>query len=298
MKTYRELEGRDGGSGIAAQVEEQAERVQRRLAGIKHTVAVMSGKGGVGKTAVAVNLAASLAQAGHAVGVLDADLNGPSAAMMLGVRGAAPRLGADSLEPARARLGIAVMSMDLLLPSDQAPVTWDAPTQQNAFAWRGIMEITALRELLGDTRWGELDYLLIDLPPGPERMQDLASVLSAPSASIVVTIPSEVSRLVVKKAISTARDAFGGSPMGLVSNMAYYVCPSCGAREPLFSHSSGEEVADDLGIPLLAEVPFDPRLTAAGDAGRLLVEDSPDSPAAAAFRLVAKGVEGFWEAHR
>ena len=293
MKTYKDLAGGDGGSGIVAQVQEQAQRVQRRLAGIKHTVAVMSGKGGVGKTAVVVNLAASLAQRGHAVGVLDADINGPSVAKMLGVRGAPLTLGTDSLAPARANLGIVVMSMDLLLPSDEVPVTWDAPTQQDAFTWRGIMEVTALRELLSDTEWGQLDYLLIDLPPGPERMQNLASVLPTLGGIIIVTTPSEVSRLVVKKAVTLAHDTLSAPFIGLVCNMAYYVCPSCGSRESLFSDASGEDVATDVGVPLLAEVPFDLRLAAMSDQGIPLVIGAPDVPAAEAFRQMARALEEF-----
>lgn len=295
MKSYKDLAGSDGGSGIVAQVQEQAQRVQRRVASIKHTIAVMSGKGGVGKTSVAVNLAASLAQQGHAVGVLDADINGPTVAKMLGVRGVPLVLGTDSLEPARAHLGILVMSMDLLLPSDEVPVRWDAPSQQDVFTWRGIMEVTALRELLSDTRWGKLDYLLIDLPPGPERMQNLASVLPTLGGSIVVTIPSQVSRLVVKKAVTVALDTLSAPFIGLVCNMAYHICHSCGAREALFPGSSGEDVAADVGIPLLAEIPFDPRLAAISDQGLPLVMAAPDSPATEAFRNMARAVEGFWD---
>ncbi|MBI2855949.1 MAG: P-loop NTPase, partial [Chloroflexi bacterium] len=231
MKSYKDLTVGDGGSAIVAQVQEQARRVQSRLADVRYTVAVMSGKGGVGKTAIAVNLAASLAQLGYAVGVLDADINGPSVAKMLGVQGAPLRLREDALEPVRAHLGIVVMSMGLLLPSEEAPVVWDAPTQQDAFTWRGIMEATALRELLSDTQWGKLDYLLIDMPPGPEGMQNLASVLPTLKGSIVVTIPSGVSRIVVKKAVTVARETLSAPVIGLVSNMAYYICPSCGARE-------------------------------------------------------------------
>jgi ATP-binding protein involved in chromosome partitioning len=294
VKSYKDLAGGDV-SGIVAQVQEQARRVERRLAAVKHTVAVMSGKGGVGKTVVAVNLAASLAQKGLAVGLLDADINGPSAAKMLGVRGATLKMGQNSLEPARADLGIAVMSMDLLLPADETPVTWDASTRQDAFTWRSIMEVTALRELLSDTEWGTLDCLVIDLPPGPERMQNLASVLPSLEGSIAVTIPSEVSRLVVKKAVTVARDSLSAPIIGLVCNMAYYVCPSCGAREMLFSGGSGEDVAADVGVSLLAEIPFDPRLAAMSDQGTPLVTAAPDAPAAHAFRQMAGALEELWD---
>jgi ATP-binding protein involved in chromosome partitioning len=203
VKKYKDIVG-DGGSNIVAQVEEQQVRLKGRLSRVRHIVAVVSGKGGVGKSSVAVNLAAAFASDGYAVGLLDADLNGPSIAKMLGVRDQALTVTEGGVEPAVSAQGIRVMSMDLLLPSDATPLTWDAPTQAESHTWRGSMEANALREFLADTAWGPLDLLLVDLPPGTDRVATVAGIIPALSGIVVVTIPSEVSHLVVKKSITVA----------------------------------------------------------------------------------------------
>ncbi|MFQ5882211.1 MAG: P-loop NTPase [Candidatus Methylomirabilales bacterium] len=176
MKKYRDIAG-DGGSHVIQQVEEQIARLKARMAGIKTQLAVMSGKGGVGKSAVTANLAAAFAMRGSAVGILDADLNGPTIAKMMGVRGQRLGMGEEGVHPALGPLGIKVMSMDLLLPREETPVIWDAPTQQDSFVWRATLEVSALREFLTDAVWGELDFLLIDLPPGTDRIWNIAGVL-------------------------------------------------------------------------------------------------------------------------
>src|SRR4029434_9635009 len=153
---------------VLAQVQQQVARLQERLHSVRHIVAVVSGKGGVGKSTVTVNLATAYAMQGHRVGILDADINGPSVAKMLGVRGYTPQVTPHGVTPATGALEMRVMSMDLFLPDDATPVLWKAPTQQEAFVWRSTMEMTALRELLTDTVWGELDCLFLDLPPGTD----------------------------------------------------------------------------------------------------------------------------------
>src|SRR5690606_37549612 len=172
-----------------------------RLSTIANVVAVMSGKGGVGKSTVTANLAAVLAQRGLSVGVLDADINGSSIARITGVLGSEIRQTENGVVPAVATPGFKVMSVDLFLSADGEPVVWDAPTQRDAFRWRTMMEMAALREFLSDTEWGELDFLLIDLPPGSERLPNLAGLVPRLAGSIVVTIPSDVSQFVVQKAI-------------------------------------------------------------------------------------------------
>jgi ATP-binding protein involved in chromosome partitioning len=281
MKRYRDIVG-DGGSGIVSQVEEQQRRLGERLALVRHVVAVLSGKGGVGKSSVTANLAAAFGREGLVLGVLDADLNGPSIAKMLGVRGQSLPLTAGGVLPATASHGIRVMSMDLLLPSDETPLTWEAPTQAESHVWRGNMEANALREFLADTAWGRLDLLLVDLPPGAERLATVAGLIPAMSGAVVVTIPSEVSYLVVKKSVSVAREA--GTPvLGLVENMAGYVCGACGAMGPLFNGGSGEGVAAELGIPFLGRIPFDPLMAMASDRGIPFVAQHPNSLAAQAL---------------
>jgi ATP-binding protein involved in chromosome partitioning len=285
MKRYKDIAG-DGGSDIAGQVAAQQARLRARLAGIRRTVAVVSGKGGVGKSSITANLAAVLAAEGYAVGVLDADLNGPSIAKMLGVRSHTLTVGEAGVEPARSADGIRVLSMDLLLPSDETPVVWEAPTQAEAHTWRGTMEATALREFLTDTAWGTLDVLLLDLPPGADRLPTVAGLVPDLSGAVVVTIPSEVSHLVVKKSITLAREA--GIPLlGLVENMAGYVCVECGALGALFEGPGGERTATDLRIPFLGRVPFDPRLARAADRGRPFVLEQADSLAGRALNGIA-----------
>lgn len=273
MKKYREIVG-DGGSNIVAQVEAQQRRLAARLQAVRRVVAIVSGKGGVGKSSLTVNLAAALARRDAAVGVLDADLNGPSIAKMLGVRGTKLRLTEAGVEPPQSAQGIRVMSMDLLLPSDDTPLTWDATSQADSHVWRGNMEANALREFLADTAWGPLDFLLLDLPPGADRLTTVAGLVPS-LAALLVTIPTDVSHLVVKKAITVARGT-GAPILGLVENMA-----------GLFPGSGGAALAAESGIPFLGSVPFDPRLAAAADLGVPFVAGHADSPAGRALTQIA-----------
>jgi ATP-binding protein involved in chromosome partitioning len=273
-KRYGDIAG-DGGSDIVGQVQAQQARLRRRLASVRAIVAVLSGKGGVGKSSVTANLAACFALDGLRVGVLDADLNGPTMAKMLGVRGSKLIVREGAVEPPRNAIGIKVMSMDLLLPSDAAPLTWDAPTQDEAHTWRGTMEANALREFLADTDWGELDLLLLDLPPGTDRLATVTSLVPALAGTVVVTIPSDVSQLVVRKSLTLASQ--GRAPLlGLVENMA-----------GLFPGRDVEALAREAGAPFLGRIPFDAELARAGDAGEAFVAVAPEREAARAFRAVA-----------
>jgi len=170
------------------------------------------------------------------------------------------------------------MSMDLLLPSDDAPLVWEAPTQAESHTWRGAMEANALREFLADTAWGALDVLLLDLPPGTDRLGTVASLLPTLSGTIVVTIPSEVAHLVVRKSITIAAQA-KAPVLGLVENMA-----------GLFPGPSGVDLAREAGIPFLGAVPFDPALAAAADLGEPLVASAPTCEAARALTAIARTV--------
>ncbi|HEV8142685.1 MAG TPA: P-loop NTPase [Methylomirabilota bacterium] len=276
-KRYRDIAG-DGGSNIVGQVEAQQARLRARLSGVRAIVAVVSGKGGVGKSSVTANLAACFALDGWRVGVLDADLNGPTMAKMLGVRGGKLVVHDGGVEPPRNALGVKVMSMDLLLPSDAAPLTWDAPTQDEAHTWRGTMEANALREFLADTAWGTLDVLLIDLPPGTDRLLTVTSLVPVLAGSVVVTIPSDVSQLVVRKSLTVA--SRGRAPvLGLVENMA-----------GLFPGPDVEALAREAGTPFLGRVPFDPELAQAADRGEAFVAVAPERPAAIALRSIASSI--------
>ena len=287
MKKYKDIAG-DAGSNIIDQVVEQMARLKARMAGIKTKVAVMSGKGGVGKSAITANLAAAFAMKGSAVGILDADLNGPAIAMMIGVRGQRLRNSEEGVHPALGPLGIKVMSMDLFLPRDETPVIWDAPTQQDSFVWRATLEVSVLREFLSDAAWGELDLLLIDLPPSADTVSNMAGLLPEIDGSILVTIPSGVSQLVVKKSIAVAKETLKAPPLGLVENMAAYLCPRCGAEGELFHPGDSEGTAASLGIPFLGRVPFDPRISIFSDQGVPFLMRYADSPAGRAILQIAE----------
>ena len=285
MKRYKDVPG-DGGSNIVGQVEAQQARLAERLASVRFVVAVVSGKGGVGKSTISASLACAFAADGWRVGVLDADLNGPTMAKMLGVRGRTLIVAACGIEPPANALGVRVMSMDLLLAGDATPLAWQATTQAEAHTWRGSMEANALREFLADTQWGALDVLLADLPPGTDRLATLAGLVPSLAGTVIVTIPSDVSRLVVLKSISVARGT-GAPILGLVENMA-----------GMFSGPGGAELARETGIPFLGSVPFDPELAHACDRGEPFVAQAPERDAARALTAVAAGVRGTLERAR
>ena len=297
MKTYADIVG-DGGSNIIAQVQQQAARLQQRLSRVRHLVAVVSGKGGVGKSSVTVNLATACAMQGQRIGILDADINGPSIAKMLGVRDYTPQITAQGVIPASGPLHMPVMSMDLFLPDDATPVTWAAPTQQEAFVWRGSMEMTTLRELLTDTIWGDLDCLVLDLPPGTDRLPNVAGLLPFLAGVLMVTIPTQVSQLIVQKSLTLAHEVLPGRVIGLVDNMQGYACPHCHQLGQLFPEASSQGIATALQVPYLGGIPFDPQLALASDHGRPFVLDHAETPAGQAFMALAEALQRFLAAPR
>jgi ATP-binding protein involved in chromosome partitioning len=238
-------------------------------------VAVASGKGGVGKSSVTVNLACALAAEGHRVGVLDADVWGFSVPRMLGVHGKPVGFN-DMILPLEGH-GVKVISMGFFVP-EETPVIW-----------RGPMLHKAIEQFLGDVYWGDLDFLLCDLPPGTGDVSiSLASFI--PGASmLVVTTPQEAARKVAERAGKMA-ERTDLRPIGVIENMSYYVCPHCGGRDDIFGTGGGKEAADTLGVPLMAQVPLVPALRAGGDVGAPIVVTDPDSPASEALREAARAV--------
>jgi ATP-binding protein involved in chromosome partitioning len=240
-------------------------------------IAVASGKGGVGKSSVTVNLAAALAAEGHRVGILDADVWGFSVPRMLGVHGQPVGFN-DMILPLEGS-GVKVISMGFFVPEEQPVI------------WRGPMLHKAIEQFLGDVYWGDLDFLLCDLPPGTGDVSiSLASFL--PGASmLVVTTPQEAARKVAERAGKMA-ERTNLRPIGVVENMSWFVCPHCGERTSIFGDGGGQEAADTLGVPLVGQIPIEPRLREGGDEGRPIVVREPDSPAARALveaaRLVAQ----------
>ncbi|HEX7120332.1 MAG TPA: P-loop NTPase [Longimicrobiales bacterium] len=289
IRTFHEV-GDAAGRAMLDQVVAQRRRLAERMARVRTLVAVASGKGGVGKSAVTANLAAVLAARGLCVGAADADLNGPSLARMLGAAGARLRVGDDGVAPAEGVAGVRVVSMDLLLPDDDTPLRWrDAGPGGDdgaGFLWQSSLETGALREFLADIAWGDLDILLIDVPPGTDKLARLLGLLPAPPIIAIVTTPSEIARLVVARSVRLARDA-GATAVGLVGNMCAYVCSTCGEASPLFSADGARRLAESTGVPLWAEIPFDPRLALATDAGTPFALDGGDAPAARALHALA-----------
>ena len=292
MKTYKDITT-DGGSNIVEQVVAQQDRVKARMASVRHTVAVMSGKGGVGKSSVVVNLGSALALQDYSVGILDADINGSSIAKMTGVRGQSLETGETGVMPTAAARNLKVMSIDLFLRDDNMPIMWDAPTQKDAYTWRGMMEAAAIRELLSDTEWGDLDFLIIDLPPGTDKLPNMVDLLPEISGTIIVTIPSELSQFVVGKSIMVAKDLLQTPVIGLVENMSMHICSQCGHEENLFPGGIVEEMAQQHGVPYLGRIPFDPRMAVCADEGSLYLEEYGDLPATNAIGQIAQELGEF-----
>ena len=248
---------------------------QALLPGVKHIIAVSSGKGGVGKSTVAVNLAVALAELGARVGLVDADIYGPNVPMMMGTR-KPPEQQDGKILPAESH-GVKLISMGFFVPEDQAIV------------WRGPMIHTAIQQFFRDVVWGELDYLLIDLPPGTGDAQLSISQLIPLAGAITVTTPQEVALYDVRKGMMMFQKV-NVPLLGIIENMSYFVCGHCHERTEIFSHGGGERAADKLGVPFLGHIPIDPSIREGGDLGTPIVVANPDSPVARSFLEIAQRI--------
>jgi Mrp family chromosome partitioning ATPase len=254
-------------------------KMAQAMAKIKHKIVVMSGKGGVGKTTLAVNLAVTFAKEAL-VGIVDADVTGPDVPKILGVEGAKITPTEAGLEPAVGVLGVKAVSMQLVLGDRDTPVIW-----------RGPLKIKALKQMLMDVHWGPLDYLIIDLPPGTsDEPLSIAQEIPDADGAVVVTTPQDVALLDVRKSIAFAR-AVNLPVIGIVENMAGMVCPHCGKTVDVFKIGGGEAAAKELGLPFLGRIPLDPRIVVGGDAGKPFVLEHPDSPAAKGFAHVVASIK-------
>ena len=270
MKGYHDIVG-DGGSRILEQVAEQRARITDGLAGVRHLVAVGSGKGGVGKSTLTLHLAGALRARGLRIAILDADFNGPSQARMAGVQGAvfvpppsSPTVGVASAARValpRTSNGIKIFSMGSLIPESEA-LDFESAAHGESHTWRATREFALLGEILGSFEWGALDMLMFDLPPGAERTVQYADFLGDRASFVLVTIPSEVSRGVVARSIA-ALSKGSHRVLGYVENMSGYYCRDCDAIKPLFSSTE----ASSLEMPCLGRVPFDPELARHCDDG-------------------------------
>ncbi|MGY0634546.1 iron-sulfur cluster carrier protein ApbC [Luteimonas sp. A478] len=247
------------------------------LPNVRNIIAVGSGKGGVGKSTTSVNLALALAATGARVGVLDADIYGPSIPTMLGISGRPESPDNKSIIPLRAH-GLEAMSIGLLVESDTPMI------------WRGPMATSALSQLLADTRWGGeegLDYLIVDLPPGTGDIQLTLAQKIPVAGAVIVTTPQEVATLDARKALKMF-EKVDIATLGLVENMAQHVCSNCGHVEHLFGQGGAMQMAEKYGVPLLGSLPLEARIREQGDVGTPLVAAQPDSSAAQAYREVAQ----------
>lgn len=242
---------------------------------VKHTLAVSSGKGGVGKSTVAVNLAVALTMQGAKVGLMDADMYGPNIPMMMGVE-RPPEQQDGKLRPAESH-GVKLISMGFFVPED-TPLTW-----------RGPMIHTAIQQFLRDVIWGDLDYLIVDLPPGTGDAQLSIAQLIPLTGAIIVTTPQEVALHDSRKGLVMFQKV-NVPILGIIENMSYYVCGTCGERTDIFSYGGGERAAEKLHIPFLGRIPIDPAIRAGGDRGMPLVMADPASPQAKAFMEIASRI--------
>jgi len=241
---------------------------------VRNVIAVGSGKGGVGKSTTAVNLALALAAEGARVGLLDADVYGPSIPAMLGLSGRPDSPDNKSIEPMRA-FGVEAMSIGLLVDQDTPMI------------WRGPMATSALMQLFNDTLWGDLDYLLIDLPPGTGDIQLTLAQKIPVAGAVIVTTPQDIATLDAKKALKMF-EKVEVPVLGIVENMAVHTCSNCGHVEHLFGQGGGERMAAQYGVPLLGSLPLDIAIREQGDAGQPVVVAAPDSAVAQAYRQTAR----------
>jgi ATP-binding protein involved in chromosome partitioning len=248
-----------------------------KIPGVKHVIAVASGKGGVGKSTVSANLSLALAGMGHTVGLLDGDIYGPSQQLMMGTTDDPVGDPEGRIHPVASPGGVKVMSFGFLIDPDQPVI------------WRGPMLQKALEQFVGDVAWGDLDFLVVDLPPGTG---DVALTLcqNVPMAgAVIVTTPQDVALIDARKSLHMFAK-LEVPVLGIVENMSFYQCPQCGHIEHVFGSGGGKRTADELEVALLGSIPLDPAVVAGGDSGKPVVVDRPDSPTARAFQDIARKI--------
>ncbi len=246
----------------------------QKIPGVAKIIAIASGKGGVGKSTVTSNLAVALAAEGKRVGLLDADVYGPSQPRMLGISGRPASPDGKTILPLRNH-GVTLMSVGLMTKEDEAVV------------WRGPMLMGALQQMLSQVQWGQLDVLLVDLPPGTGDVQLTLAQKAELDGAIVVSTPQDIALLDARKALNMF-EKMGTRVFGIIENMSTYICPNCGHEAHVFGHGGAKADAERLGLPFLGEIPLDLDIRLAGDGGAPVVAAKPNSPQAGAFRAIAK----------
>jgi ATP-binding protein involved in chromosome partitioning len=259
--------------------QEEEIKISITLSRIKNRLLVFSGKGGVGKSTVAANLAMVFSQKkGMKVGLLDVDIHGPNLPKMLGVEDKRLDVSPGGIKPVEVKKNLKLVSMSFLLQDPNLPVIW-----------RGPMKMKAIQQFLGDVKWGDLDWLVIDSPPGTgDEPLSVAQLIPATGA-VVVTTPQEVSLLDSRKAVAFARK-LDLRILGIIENMSGMICPHCGKTINLFKEGGGQKAAQELGVPFLGKIPLDPEIVILGDEGRAFVDSQPDSKASKAFMEVVDNI--------
>lgn len=249
------------------------EKIERNLDNIDHTIVVMSGKGGVGKSTVATNLAAELAIQGFEVGLLDCDMHGPSIPKMVGISYSERPSESDSyIEPITTDFGLKIMSLGSLLPDEDSPVVW-----------RGPLKMKTIQQFLGDVDWGNLDYLIFDLPPGTgDEPLSIAQLIPNSDGAVIVSTPQEVALQTIRRSVNFAEEV-NLPVLGLVENMSGFVCPNCGEKVDIFRSGGGENLSEELEVPFLGRIPLDPEVVESGEKGKPIVLEE-NSKAAKAFK--------------
>ena len=257
----------------------QEKRLKERMGKIKHKIMVMSGKGGVGKTTVAVNLALTLAAKGYEVGIMDADVHGPNVPKMLGIEDERPDVTEEGIVPVFVPPRVKVMSLAFLLQSKDTPVVW-----------RGPLKMGVIKQFLTDVLWGDLDCLIADLPPGTgDEPLSVAQLVPEIDGAIIVTTPQDVALLDSRKSVTFAKK-LGMPVIGIIENMSGFKCPKCGETIDLFKTGGGERAAMDMGVPFLGRIPIEVNIVLSGDSGIPFVLEH-ESEAAQSFRAIVDNIE-------
>ncbi len=258
----------------------QEDRVKERLSHIRHKLLVVSGKGGVGKTTVAVNLAYALARSGKKTGILDIDFHGPNVAKMLGIEGRPLSGDESSIDPVTVIPNLTAVSLALAHPHPDDPVVW-----------RGPLKMAAIRQFLGDVNWGDLDYLVIDSPPGTgDEPLSAAQLIPDLSGLVIVTTPQDVAVLDSRKCVKFAK-LLNVPALGIIENMSGLVCPHCSGTIDLFKRGGGERSARELGVPFLGSIPIEPGLVEMADSGTPFVQAAAGSASAEAFEKIVEKIQ-------
>ena len=263
--------------------EEQVETVESRMARVKYKIMVMSGKGGVGKTTVAANLAFALGMQGLDVGLMDADIHGPNVPKILGIEEKRPEVIDDKIYPVPVTPRLKAISVGFLLPSKDSSVIW-----------RGPMKMNAIRQFLSGVEWDELDYMVVDLPPGTgDEPLSVVQLMKEIEGAIIVTTPQDLALLDSRKAVNFA-EIVKVPVIGIVENMSGFTCPHCGKEINIFKYGGGERAAEELGVPFLGRVPLDPQMVEAADSGTPFMLQK-ESQVSEAFEEIVKNVRTFVE---